>query len=277
MSRESQQSYSPPLGVTAISALIALSALVSTLFAGHYLLRGTVQGKGDHALVLAGVLLAVAALEAIVALGLRRLKPWAWYAGIGLFGAAALVSLYVFVLKLSFLAMTYLLLNVVTAVYIYHKRPVYTPGTQARYDAYHQESVLAKFELVQEMRESDAAPLGVKVVAVVGALASLVAFAQGVRLIWMSSGAATVLGLLVVVAATLQAYTLYGLWIVERWAWFAGLLLFGLATVFATFRILLFPDAVAMVEFVVNGLIALYLIRQKPLYAPRVTVDLTPR
>lgn len=278
MSQESrQQSYSPPLGVSVISALIALSALVSLLFAGHYLLRGTVQGKGTHALVLAGVLLGVAALEGVVALGLRRLKPWAWYAGVGLFGAAAAVSLYVFVLKLSLLAMGYLVLNVLTAGYIYHKRPIYTPGTQARYDAYHGESVLAKFEMVREMRESDAAPLGVKAVAVVGAFASLIAFAQGVRLIWMSNGAATVLGLLVVVTVALQAYTLYGLWIVERWAWFAGLALFALATLFATFRVLLMPTPLATVEFLVNGLITLYLYRQKPLYAPRVTVDLTPR
>lgn len=276
MSR-SEQSYSPPLGISAISALIALSALLSTLFAGHYFLRGTVQGKGTHALVVAGVLLSLAVLEGIVALGLRRLKPWAWYAGIGLFGAATAVSLYVFVLKLSFLAMTHLLLNVAIAVYIYHKRPVYTPGTQARYDAYHSESVLAQFAIVQEMRESDAAPLGVKVVAAIGALASLLAFVQAVRLIWMPSGPATVLGLVVVAAAGLQAYTLYGLWIVERWAWFAGLLLFGLATLFAAFRILLFPDGVAVVELFLNALIALYLYRQKPLYAPRVTVDLTPR
>lgn len=85
------------------------------------------------------------------------------------------------------------------------------------------------------------------------------------------------LGLFVVGVAALQLYTLYGLWIVERWAWFAGLALFGLATVFATFRILLFPDPVALVEFVVNGLLTAYVYRQKPLYAPRVTVDLTPR
>lgn len=276
MSR-SEQSYSPPMGISAITVFIGLSALLSLLFAGHYFLRGTVQGRGTHALVVAGVLLTLAALEAVVALGLRRLKPWAWYAGIGLFGAATAVSLYVFVLKLSFLALTHLLLNVAIAVYIYHKRPVYTPGTQERYDAYHSESVLAQFAMVQEMRESDAAPLGVKVVAAVGALASLLAFVQGVRLIWMPSGPATVLGLVVVAAAGLQAYTLYGLWIVERWAWFAGLLLFALATVFAAFRVLLFPDGVAVVELFLNGLIALYLYRQKPLYAPRVTVDLTPR
>lgn len=277
MSGRSRQSGSAPLGVTAICAFIGLSALLGVVFGFHYLLKGTVQGGGTHAVVLGGILLGLALLEGVVALGLRKLKPWAWYAGIGLFGAAAAVSLYVFVLQLSLLALSHLLLDVVIAVYVYHKRDVYTPGTAARYDAIHSESVLAKFEVVREMRESDAAPLGVKAIAVVAALASLVAFFQGVRMIWMPGGAATVLGLVVVAGAMLQAYTLYGLWVVERWAWFAGLLLFGLATVFASFRILLFTDAIAVIEFFANALITLYLYRQKSLYAPRVTVDLTPR
>lgn len=170
-------------GHPAVSALIGLSALFGALFGGHYLLRGTVQGKGTHALVLAGILLGLAALQAFVALGLRRLKPWSWYAGVGLFGAATAISLYVFVLQLSFLAASYLLLNAFVTGYVYHKRPVYTPGTRARYDAYYSESVLAQFEVFRELRDSDAAPLGVKVVAVVGAVATLVAFGQGVRLI----------------------------------------------------------------------------------------------
>lgn len=277
MSGQAQQTYTPPLGVTVISALMALSALFAALFAGHYLLRWLLDGDAMYTAVIAGALIGLTAASAVVALGLRRLKPWAWYAGVGLFGAAAALALLIFVLKLSLLSLGYVLVNLVTAGYIYHQRPIYTPGTQARYDAYHKESVIYRLDMVTEMRQSDAAPLGVKVLAVFATLASLVAFVQGIRLIWMSSTAATVLGLLVILLAVLQTYTVYGLWIVERWAWFAGLALFGLATVFATFRVLLFPDVVAVVEFLVNGLITLYLYRQKPLYAPRVTIDLTPR
>ena len=277
MSTRSEQSYSPPLSVSAITALIVFSMGLSLLFAGHYFLRWATMGKGTTVLAIAGALVAVAALETVVLVGLRRLKPWAWYAGLGVFGVATVASLFVFVLQLSLLAGSYVLLNVLTAVFVYHKRPIYTPGTRARYDAYYSESVLAQFAVVREMRDTEATPIGVKVLFLVGTLASAVAFVQGIRLIWMGNGVVTVLGLFVVAVAALQTYTLYGLWILERWAWFASLLLFGIATVFAAFRILLFPDVLAVIEFVLNGLIVAYIFHRKPLYAPKVTVDLTPR
>jgi uncharacterized membrane protein (DUF2068 family) len=277
MSNRSEQSYAPPLSVSAITGLIVLSMGLSLLFAGNSFLQWLGEGTGSFLLVLVAVLVAVAVLETVALVGLRRLKPWAWYAGIGVLGVATVASLFVFVLQLSLLAGSYVLVNVLTAVFVYHKRPIYTPGTRARYDAYYSESVLAQFAVVREMRDTEATPIGVKVLFVVGTLASVVAFVQGVRLIWTTSGVPTVLGLFVVAVAALQTYTLYGLWILERWAWFASLLLFGIATVFAAFRILLFPDPLAVVEFVLNGLIVAYIVHRKPLYAPKVTVDLTPR
>ena len=277
MSNRSEESYSPPLSVTAITGLTVLSILLGLLFAGNIFLRWLGMGKGSFLLALSVGLLAVVAIQALVLVGLRRLKPWAWYAGVGVFGAATVAALFVFVLKLSLLAGSYVLLNVVVAVFVYHKRPIYTPGTRARYDAYYSESVLYQFETVQKMRDSDATPFGVKLLFVVGSLASVLAFFQGIRLIWMGNGVMTMLGLFVVAVVVLQTYTLYGLWILERWAWFASLLLFGIATVFAAFRILLFPDVLAVIEFVLNGLIVAYIFHRKPLYAPKVTVDLTPR
>jgi hypothetical protein len=173
-------------------------------------------------------------------------------------------SLFVFVLQLSLLAGSYVLVTVLTAVFVYHKRPIHTLGTRARYDAYYSESVLAQFEVVREMRDTETTPIGVKVLFVVGTLASMVAFVQGVRLIWVGNGRDGI-GLFVVAVAALQTYTLYGLWILERWAWFASLLLFGIATVFAAFRILLFPDPLAVIEFVLNGLILAYAFHRRPL------------
>ena len=278
MSGQTQQEYTPPIEATIITALVAVLAALGGLFAANYLVRWLVDGEGVYALVIGGLLAAVVAVSAVVTLGLRRLKPWAWYAGVGLFVAAAAVALVVFVLKLSLLAFGYLLLNVLTAAYIYHTRPIYTPGTQARYDAYYDESVLYRFHLVQQMREYDGTPLGVKLLAVVATLASLLAFVQALRLLWMGKGASIVLGVLVIAAAVAQTYIVYGLWMLERWAWFAGLALFGLATVFAGFRVVLFAGGpVALFELAVNGLITAYIYRKKPLYAPRVTIDLTPR
>lgn len=170
-----------------------------------------------------------------------------------------------------------MLVTVLTAIFVYHKRPIDTPGTRACYDADYSESVLAQFAVVREMRDTEATPIGVTVLFVVGTLASAVAFVQGIRLTWMGNGIVTVLGLFVVAVATRQTYTLYGLWILERWAWFASLLLFGIATVFAAVRILLFPDVLAVIEFVLNGLIVADVFHRKPLYAPKVTIGLTPR
>lgn len=278
MSRQTQQAYTPPIEASIITALVTVSALLGGLFAGNYLLRWLVDGKGIYALVIGGLLASIVAVSALVTLGLRRLKPWAWYAGVGLFVAAAAVALVVFVLKLSFLAFGYLLLNVITAAYVYHTRPIYTPGTQARYDAYYDESILYRFHLFRQMRQNDQTPLGVKLLAVVATLASLLAFVQALRLLWMGKGASIVLGVLVIAAAAVQTYTVYGLWMLERWAWFAGLALFGLATVFAGFRVVLFGGApMSLFELAVNGLITGYIYWKKPLYAPRVTIDLTPR
>lgn len=98
MCTRSKQSYSPPLSVSVITALIVFSTAVSLLFAGHYFRRWATMGKGTTVLAIGRVLVAVAALEAVVLVGLGRLKPWAWYAGLGVFGVATVGSLFVFVL-----------------------------------------------------------------------------------------------------------------------------------------------------------------------------------
>lgn len=272
MGRTREHSSTAPLGVKAICAFIALSAVLGVVLGLHFLLMG-----GDHGTIVGSILLGFSLLELLVARGLWTLKPWSWYAGMALFGLAAVVSLYVMLLKLSFLGFLRFVVDVSVAVYIYHQRDVYTPGTQARYDAIRARGVLAQFGVVRALRRGETAPLGMRAVVAAVGLVTVVSFFQGVYYIWGHGGAGTVFGLLVVLMAGVQAYVLYGLWTVERWAWFAGLFLFGLAAVIALFRIFLYNDVVAVAEFFLYGAITLYTVRRKPTYAPRVTVDLTPR
>ena len=272
MSRTREHSSTAPLGVKTICVLVALSAIIAVVLGLHFLLQGD-----DHGTVVGSVLLALAVLELVIARGLWTLKPWSWYGGMGLFGLAAIASLYVMLLKLSLLAFVRFLVDVTIAVYIYHKRDIYTPGTQARYDAIRSQGVLATLGFVREMKRGETAPLGMRLIVGVVGLLTVVTFFQGVYYIWGHGGAGVVFGLLLVLMAVLQAYVLYGLWNVERWGWFAGLFLFGLATVLAAFRIFLYNDAVAVVEFFCYGGVTLYTFQKKPTYAPRVTVDLTPR
>ena len=243
--------------------LLTVVWVVTSLFGGSSLAGGLV-------LALYPVLAAVVTGYLVYAIAVR-------VGGDSRFGLAAVVSLYVMLLKLSFLGFLRFVVDVSVAVYIYHQRDVYTPGTQARYDAIRARGVLAQFGVVRALRRGETAPLGMRAVVAAVGLVTVVSFFQGVYYIWGHGGAGTVFGLLIVLMAGVQAYVLYGLWTVERWAWFAGLFLFGLAAVIALFRIFLYNDVVAVAEFFLYGAITLYTVRRKPTYAPRVTVDLTPR
>lgn len=261
-----------PLGVKTICVLAAIVAIVAFFQGVYYLWK-----PSDMHTLIGGVLVVGAVIELAVAWGLWTLRPWSWYVAIGLFGLATVFAVYRILLQGDAVAVVEFLVDLTVSVYIYHKRDLYTPGTEARHDALHDSGVLSDVDIVDSLRVGETAPLGMKVIVGIGWLASLVAFFQGVVYVWKPSGDATVLGFLLVLGAIAQAYVLLGLWRVERWSWFVGLLLFGAATVAALFRVFLFGDVVAVAEFFVNALIAWYVYRKKDVYAPNVRVDLTPR
>ncbi len=261
-----------PLGVKAVCALVAVAAAIAFFYGLHFVVQGN-----QHDIVLGAVLLTLALFEAVAARGLWNLKPWSWYAGLGVFVLSAVVGFYVLILKIDdpLLPGINFLVSAVGAAYIYHQRPIYTPNTQARYDAIRNESVLGEFEFYQRMKADQSAPLGMRLLVVVGALFSVIAFFQGTYYIWHHGHVVT--GLMLVAAAGVELYVLYGLWFVQRWAWFAGIALFGLGAVIALFRIFLVNDTVAVAEFFLDVFVVAYLVSKKPVYAPRVRVDLTPR
>ena len=272
MAQKRTHSSTAPLGVKVVCVLVAIAAAIAFFYGLHFLVQGN-----DHSTLLGSVLLVLAVFEAVAARGLWKLKPWSWYAGIATFALGSVVSFYVLILKVDdpLLPGVQFLVNVVTAAYIYHQRPIYSPGTEARYEAIRSDGVLGEFEFYQRMQADNSAPLGMRLLVAIGALFSVVAFFQGVYYIWHHGHVVT--GLVLVVAAAIELYVLYGLWFVERWAWFAGLLLFGLGALLALLRILLVGDMMAIVELFVDGLLVAYLLSKKPVYAPRVRVDLTPR
>lgn len=272
MGRKRTHDSTAPLGVKVICVLIAVSAAIAFVYGLHFLLQGN-----DHGTLLGGVLIVLAVFEGVAARGLWKLKPWSWYAGMAISVVSSAVAFYVLILKIDdplFPGIQFLA-NVVTAAYIYHQRPIYTPNTQARYEAIRSDSVLGEFEFYERMKADQSAPLGMRLLVVVGALFSVVAFFQGVYYIWHHGHVVT--GLVLVVAAAVELYVLYGLWFVQRWAWFAGIALFGLGALLALLRILLVGDMMAIAEFFVDAVIVAYLLSKKPVYAPRVRIDLTPR
>lgn len=261
-----------PLGVKAICVLVALSAAIAFAYGLHFLVQAT-----QHGLVLGVILVALALFEVVTARGLWNLKPWSWYAGMTVFVVGSAVAFYVLVLKIDdpLFPGVHFLVDVVTAAYLYHQRPVYTPNTEARYEAIRNDGVVGEFEFYQRMKASQPAPLGMRLLVLLGALFAVVGFFQGAYYIWHHGHVVT--GLVLVAAAAVQLYVLYGLWFVERWAWFAGIALFGLGAFLALLRIFLVNDAVAVAEFFLDAAVVAYLLSKKPEYAPRVRVDLTPR
>jgi uncharacterized membrane protein (DUF2068 family) len=272
MGQQRTHDSTAPLGVKAVCALIAVSAAIAFFYGLHFVVQG-----GDHDTLLGTVLVVLALFEGVAARGLWHLKPWSWYAGMVIAVLAAVVAFYVLILKIDdpLFPGIHFLGNVVAAAYIYHQRPIYTPNTQARYEAIRSDSVLGEFEFYERMKADQSAPLGMRLLVVVGALFSVVAFFQGIYYIWHHGHVVT--GLVLVVAAAVELYVLYGLWFVQRWAWFAGIALFGLGGFLALLRVLLVGDTVAIAEFVVDAVVVAYLLSKKPVYAPRVRIDLTPR
>ena len=272
MGQTRTHSSTAPLGVKVICALVAVSAVIAFLYGLHFVLMAN-----RHGMVLGAILVVLALFEGLVARGLWNLKPWSWYAGMAIFAVGAVVAFYVLVLKIDdpLFPGIHFLVTVATAVYIYHQRPIYTPGTEARYEAIRTDGLLGEFEFYQRMKADQSAPLGVRLLVLLGALFSVVAFFQGVYYIWHHGHA--LMGILLVTAAAVELYILYGLWFVRRWAWFAGILLFGIGAFLALLRIFLVNDAMAVAEFFFDALLVAYLLSKKPVYAPRVRVNLTPQ
>ena len=272
MGQQRTHDSTAPLGVKAICALVAVSAAIAFFYGLHFLVQGN-----EHDILLGVVLVVLALFEGVVARGLWSLEPWSWYAGLAVFVVGSVVAFYVLVLKVDdpLFPGVQFLVDVAGAAYVYHQRPIYTPNTEARYEAIRSDGVLGEFEFYRRMQADQSAPLGMRLLVVVGALFSVVAFFQGVYYIWHHGHVVT--GLVLVVAAAVELSVLYGLWFLQRWAWFAGIALFGLGAFLALLRLFVVGDMVAIAEFVVDVVIVVYLVSKKPVYAPRVRVDLTPR
>jgi hypothetical protein len=104
---------------------------------------------------------------------------------------------------------------------------------------------------------AQSAPLGIKLVCLVGALSVLLSLLAGAAFLGSGSVFGGFAGVLVLALAFVQAGTLWGLWTVRRWAWGAAVVFYSLGVLLA-FVDILAGDPGAVVRLLLGAAVVAY-------------------
>ena len=103
------------------------------------------------------------------------------------------------------------------------------------------------------------APLGVKLICLVGAIAASLTVLLSVPIAVGGGPPAVELGIVVLFLGLVQFYVLYGLWTVQPWSWMWGMILFGFGALMDVFQ----ANAIGLV---VNVIFLAYLFTKRDVY-----------
>jgi hypothetical protein len=104
---------------------------------------------------------------------------------------------------------------------------------------------------------AQSAPLGIKLVCLVGALSVLLSLLAGAAFLGSGSVLGGFAGVLVLALAFVQAGILWGLWTVQRWAWGAAVVFYSLGVLLAVVDILA-GDLGAVVRLLLGAAVVAY-------------------
>jgi hypothetical protein len=104
---------------------------------------------------------------------------------------------------------------------------------------------------------AQSAPLGIKLVCLVGALSVLLSLLAGAAFLGSGSVLGGFAGVLVLALAFVQAGILWGLWTVRRWAWGAAVVFYSLGVLLA-FVDILAGDLGAVVRLLLDAAVVAY-------------------
>jgi uncharacterized membrane protein (DUF2068 family) len=104
---------------------------------------------------------------------------------------------------------------------------------------------------------AQSAPLGIKLVCLVGALSVLLSLLAGAAFLGSGSVLGGFAGVLVLALAFVQAGILWGLWTVKRWAWGAAVVFYSLGVLLA-FVDILAGDPGAVVRLLLGAAVVAY-------------------
>jgi uncharacterized membrane protein len=104
---------------------------------------------------------------------------------------------------------------------------------------------------------SQSAPLGIKLICLVGAVSVLLSLLAGATVLASGSVLGGFAGLLVLALAFVQAGVLWGLWTVKQWAWGAAVVFYSLGVLLA-FVDILAGDLGAVVRLLLDAAVVAY-------------------
>jgi uncharacterized membrane protein len=104
---------------------------------------------------------------------------------------------------------------------------------------------------------AQSAPLGIKLVCLVGALSVLLSLLAGAAFLGSGSVLGGFAGVLVLALAFVQAGILWGLWTVKQWAWGAAVVFYSLGVLLA-FVDILAGDLGAVVRLLLGAAVVAY-------------------
>jgi uncharacterized membrane protein len=104
---------------------------------------------------------------------------------------------------------------------------------------------------------SQSAPLGIKLICLVGAVSVLLSLLAGATVLASGSVLGGFAGLLVLALAFVQAGVLWGLWTVKQWAWGAAVVFYSLGVLLA-FVDLVAGDLGAVLRLLLGAAVVAY-------------------
>lgn len=112
---------------------------------------------------------------------------------------------------------------------------------------------------------AQSAPLGIKLVCLVGAVSVLLSLLAGAAFLGSGSVLGGFAGLLVLALAFVQAGVLWGLWTVKKWAWGAAVVFYSLGVLLAFFD-LAAGDLGAVLRLLLGAAVVAYVYSTQSVY-----------
>ncbi|WP_423745935.1 hypothetical protein V5735_08295 (plasmid) [Haladaptatus sp. SPP-AMP-3] len=113
-------------------------------------------------------------------------------------------------------------------------------------------------------RKSQSAPLGIKIICVLGALGALGGLLRGLGVLF-SSPIGLIVGTIVIVFAIAKLAVVWGLWTLKSWAWTLTIIVYGLSLLMDVLRFFT-GHLAAFFGIVVGGLLLAYVYSKRDYY-----------
>ncbi|ODR83046.1 hypothetical protein BG842_14780 [Haladaptatus sp. W1] len=113
-------------------------------------------------------------------------------------------------------------------------------------------------------RKPQSAPLGIKIICVLGALGALGSLLRGLGVLF-SSPIGLIVGAIVIVFAVAKLAVVWGLWTLKSWAWTLTIIVYGLSLLMDVFRFFT-GHLAAFFGIVVGGLLLAYVYSKREYY-----------